>query len=184
MPDRAMTRLVLRNLRYYWRSNLAVLLGVATAVAVLAGALLVGQSVRASLLDLLNGADRRHGCRRLGRPSVSTGTRRRVHVDRRGEWAPGLDSSHHPQGRAHQRVDETPGLRRQRVRRRRAVLAVPRRACTEDVRRQIRRRRWAARSAPWCSDWRRSAVETRGASRTSPASRSMAVAKTRSARSG
>jgi putative ABC transport system permease protein len=41
-----------RNLTYFWRSNLAVVLGVATAVAVLAGALLVGDSVRGSLRDL------------------------------------------------------------------------------------------------------------------------------------
>jgi ABC-type lipoprotein release transport system permease subunit len=41
--------LTLRNLTYYWRTNLAVVLGVATAVAVLAGALVVGDSVRASL---------------------------------------------------------------------------------------------------------------------------------------
>ena len=44
--------LVIRNLTHYWRANLAVILGVATAVAVLAGALLVGDSVRASLRDL------------------------------------------------------------------------------------------------------------------------------------
>jgi ABC-type lipoprotein release transport system permease subunit len=37
---------------YYWRTNLAVVAGVATAVAVLAGALLVGDSVRGSLRDL------------------------------------------------------------------------------------------------------------------------------------
>jgi putative ABC transport system permease protein len=46
-------RLILRNLFHYWRTNLAVIAGVATAVAVLSGALLVGQSVRASLRDLL-----------------------------------------------------------------------------------------------------------------------------------
>jgi putative ABC transport system permease protein len=46
-------RLVLRSLRYYRRSNAAVVLGVATAVAVLAGALLVGDSVRCSLRDLV-----------------------------------------------------------------------------------------------------------------------------------
>src|SRR5688572_26317531 len=45
-------QLIKRNLRFYWRTNLAVVLGVATAVAVLAGALLVGDSVRASLRDL------------------------------------------------------------------------------------------------------------------------------------
>lgn len=43
---------VKRNLTHYWRTNLAVILGVATAVTVLAGALLVGDSVRASLRDL------------------------------------------------------------------------------------------------------------------------------------
>ena len=50
----AMTRQVLRNLAYYWRTNAAVVAGVAAAVAVLAGALIVGQSIRASLRDLLN----------------------------------------------------------------------------------------------------------------------------------
>ena len=45
-------QLIKRNLSYYWRTNLAVVFGVATAVAVLAGALLVGDSVRASLRDL------------------------------------------------------------------------------------------------------------------------------------
>src|SRR5436309_10569316 len=47
------SRLVLRGLTYYWRTNLAVVLGVATAVAVLAGALVVGDSVRGSLRDLV-----------------------------------------------------------------------------------------------------------------------------------
>ena len=45
--------LVKRSLSYYWRSNLAVVAGVATAVSVLAGALLVGNSVRSSLLQLV-----------------------------------------------------------------------------------------------------------------------------------
>ena len=45
-------QLLSRSFTYYWRTNLAVVLGVATAVAVLAGALLVGDSVRASLRDL------------------------------------------------------------------------------------------------------------------------------------
>jgi len=45
-------QLIKRSLSYHWRTNLAVVLGVATAVAVLAGALLVGDSVRASLRDL------------------------------------------------------------------------------------------------------------------------------------
>ena len=46
-------RLVLRGLAFYWRTHAAVVLGVATAVAVFAGALLVGDSVRGSLRDLL-----------------------------------------------------------------------------------------------------------------------------------
>ncbi len=45
--------LVRRSLVYYWRTNLAVILGVATAVAVLSGALLVGDSVRESLRELV-----------------------------------------------------------------------------------------------------------------------------------
>src|SRR5438094_9997357 len=45
--------LLARNLTWYWRTNLAVLLGVATATGILAGALEVGDSVRASLRDLV-----------------------------------------------------------------------------------------------------------------------------------
>jgi putative ABC transport system permease protein len=41
-----------RSLTHYWRTNLAVVIGVAIAVAVLAGALVVGDSVRASLREL------------------------------------------------------------------------------------------------------------------------------------
>ncbi len=47
-----LSNLVSQNLTYFWRSNLVVVLGVATAVAVLSGALLVGDSVRGSLRDL------------------------------------------------------------------------------------------------------------------------------------
>jgi ABC-type lipoprotein release transport system permease subunit len=45
--------LVVRSLIHYRRTHLAALLGVATAVAVLGGALVVGDSVRASLRDLV-----------------------------------------------------------------------------------------------------------------------------------
>src|SRR6185369_9149057 len=45
--------LLARGIAHYWRTHLAVVLGVATGVAVLAGALLVGDSVRASLRDLV-----------------------------------------------------------------------------------------------------------------------------------
>ena len=47
------SRLARRGLTHYWRTNVAVVLGVATAVAVLSGALLVGDSVRGSLKDLV-----------------------------------------------------------------------------------------------------------------------------------
>ncbi len=46
------TTIVKRSLAYYWQTNLVVVLGVAIAVSVLAGALLIGESVRASLRDL------------------------------------------------------------------------------------------------------------------------------------
>ena len=45
-------QLLQRNLTYFWRTNLAVVAGVAIAVSVLAGALLVGDSVRGSLRNL------------------------------------------------------------------------------------------------------------------------------------
>jgi ABC-type lipoprotein release transport system permease subunit len=54
--------LIRRSLRYYCRTNLAVIGGVAVAVSVLAGALLVGDSVRGSLKDLF--------LDRLGRASL------------------------------------------------------------------------------------------------------------------
>jgi putative ABC transport system permease protein len=47
------SQLLKRSLSYYWRTNIAVVLGVAVAIAVLAGALLVGDSVRASLRNLV-----------------------------------------------------------------------------------------------------------------------------------
>jgi len=45
-------QLLLRNLLYYWRTNLAVVLGVITATAVIGGALIVGDSVRDSLREM------------------------------------------------------------------------------------------------------------------------------------
>jgi hypothetical protein len=52
------SRLLLRTLRYFWPSDLAVAAGVAVGTAVLAGSLLVGASVRESLVEL---AERRLG---------------------------------------------------------------------------------------------------------------------------
>ena len=57
-------QIAIRSLTYYWRTNVAVVLGVATAVSVLAGALLVGDSVRGSLRDLLLGRLGPNGPRR------------------------------------------------------------------------------------------------------------------------
>ncbi len=54
-PAMTAATLALRGLAHYWRSHLAVVLGVATAVAVLTGALLVGDSVRGSLRGLVEG---------------------------------------------------------------------------------------------------------------------------------
>src|SRR5690606_2514919 len=51
----SLLRLAIRSATYYWRTNLAVLLGVSAAVAVLGGALLVGDSVRGSLRDIALG---------------------------------------------------------------------------------------------------------------------------------
>lgn len=45
-------RLVLRSAQQFWQTNLAVLLGVAAATAVLTGALIIGDSVRGSLREL------------------------------------------------------------------------------------------------------------------------------------
>jgi putative ABC transport system permease protein len=45
-------KLILRSLRFYWRTHLGVTLGAAAATAVLVGALLVGDSVKGSLRDL------------------------------------------------------------------------------------------------------------------------------------
>src|SRR5262245_28691907 len=47
------SHLAWRSLTGFWRANVSVVLGVATAVAVLAGALLVGDTVRGSLRDLV-----------------------------------------------------------------------------------------------------------------------------------
>ena len=123
-----MIGLILRGLTYYWRTNLAVVLGVATAVAVLAGALLVGDSVRGSLRDLVVG--------RLGRTDyvvASSGffreqlaatcgrsrTRREVLLGRRAAGR---------RQRGRQRAGErTQGRAGARLRRGRSVLALSRR---------------------------------------------------------
>lgn len=47
------TTFILRSLRFHWRVNLAVALGVAAATAVLTGAFIIGDSVRGSLRHLV-----------------------------------------------------------------------------------------------------------------------------------
>ncbi len=68
-------QLLLRNLRYYWRTELATALGVMTAAAVIIGALLVGDSVRDSLrqmsLDRLAGVDLAVSSRRFFRAELA-----------------------------------------------------------------------------------------------------------------
>ncbi|MGE5836744.1 MAG: ABC transporter permease, partial [Acidobacteriota bacterium] len=61
-----LTQLAVRSLTFYRRTNAASVFGVASAVAVVAGALLVGSSVRASLEGIAAG--------RLGRTSVVVGS--------------------------------------------------------------------------------------------------------------
>ena len=46
------TRLLIQSILYYWRTNLAVLLGVVAGTAVIGGALIVGDSVRGSLRQM------------------------------------------------------------------------------------------------------------------------------------
>lgn len=46
------TKLIARSVLHYWRTNLAVVLGVVVATAVIGGALMVGDSVRDSLRDM------------------------------------------------------------------------------------------------------------------------------------
>ena len=47
-----MARLVLRSLRYYWRTHLGITLGAAIGAAVIVGALAIGDSVSYSLRQM------------------------------------------------------------------------------------------------------------------------------------
>src|SRR6185436_11401890 len=51
-PCMSRFQLVLRSVSHHWRTNLAVLLGVVAGTAVIGGALIVGDSVRASLVQM------------------------------------------------------------------------------------------------------------------------------------
>ena len=78
-------RLILASLRYHWRIHLAVALGVAVCTAVLTGALLVGDSMRGSLRQLV--------LERLGRIDEVLLTRQFFRVELAEELAksPGFD---------------------------------------------------------------------------------------------
>ena len=97
-------RLVVRSVTYHWRTNLAVCLGVAAAVAVLGGALLVGDSVRGSLRDLAHLAAgpywlrpfRRRGTVREG---LANDLAAKVSVDAAPLIATGGFVTHEPSGR-------------------------------------------------------------------------------------
>ena len=116
-----------RSLPHFWRTNLAVVLGVATAVATLAGSLLVGESVRSSLARLRSGAP---GRRRRSRwrlcPSSATISRapssgQPGFRELAGRGAP---PGPHRLGRPRRERPARPG--RARLRRRRALLLLPR----------------------------------------------------------
>jgi ABC-type antimicrobial peptide transport system permease subunit len=78
-------RLVRRSLAYHWRTHLGVLLGCAVAAAVLVGALVVGDSVRQSLLDI--------AAARLGRVQLAATTPERFFLDDLGtRIAPALQA--------------------------------------------------------------------------------------------
>ena len=121
-------RLVLRGLTYYWRTNVAVVLGVATAVAVLAGALLVGDSVRGSLRDLV--------LQRLGRTDlvVASATFFRAQLADDIRTHPAFDvhiqrcgSADRRAGLRHRAGKRTPRRPGPRLWHRRSILAVSRR---------------------------------------------------------
>ncbi len=153
--------LVLRSLGYYWRTNLAVVLGVATAVAVLAGALLVGDSVRGSLRDLV--------LQRLGRTDrvvLTPGFFREALADD-VQSDPGFQQSGSTvapliviPGAVTDQDSGAPRLARAGLRRGRSVLALPRRGWRARSRRARRaaqpgacrrHRRRAGRTRCWCA---------------------------------
>ncbi|MGA1867295.1 MAG: FtsX-like permease family protein [bacterium] len=64
------SKLIIRSLIYYWRINLAILLGAGVSIAILTGALLVGDSVQYSLEHLVTA--------RLGRTEFALDARDRL----------------------------------------------------------------------------------------------------------
>ena len=137
------SRLVIRAFTYYRRTNAAVVLGVATAVAVLGGALLVGDSVRGSLRDLV--------LHRLGRTDqivavdgiLPRSAGRRVFAPTERSPGRSRDCPDDRRRRRGRRPGERPArVARRRLRRGRALLAFSRRR-----RVRLGQRRRAARGA-------------------------------------
>lgn len=88
-------RFLIRSILYYWRTNLAVLLGVVAATAVIGGALIVGDSVRGSLrqmtLDRLGQIDHAFESHRFFREELADElTRRPGFADRFSAAAPAV----------------------------------------------------------------------------------------------
>jgi hypothetical protein len=112
----SLNTLVLRSATYHWRTNLAVALGVAAAVSVLGGALVVGDSVRGSLRDLV--------LSRLGRTGHAVSSsgffREALAADMTGQGARAVPLI------AVRGFISAAGVERARLRRRRAVLALSR----------------------------------------------------------
>ena len=142
--------LVARNVRHYWRTNLAVVLGCAIAVAALVGSLLVGGSVRGSLRDVA--LERLGSVEYLAERSVvlphATGGRRRR-------------AAGHPAER-HGQAGGGRGRRAGRLRRRhdRRLLVRAGRAAAEGAERPAERH---ARPRPRRDDRRRRAADGRQA---------------------
>ena len=143
-------RLALRSATYYWRTNLAVLLGVGAAVAVLGGALLVGDSVRGSLRDIALG--------RLGKTDQALVVRRsssakRLADEHRARRRLAAGAAHRRDRLRHPRAVRQPRRRRRRLRRRRALLDVSRRAAAGGSRDLAGAGRGARRSKPATCSW-------------------------------
>ena len=127
----SLSRLVVRSATYHWRTNLAVVLGVAAAVSVLGGALLVGDSVRGSLRDLvmsrLGKTDDVVASAGFFQEGLARGSRlSRSDIGR---------AAHRHTRRRHPRAVGTARHERARLRRRRALLGV---SWRRDARRGVR----------------------------------------------
>ena len=155
--------LVRRSLRHYWRTNLAVVAGVATATAVLSGALLVGHSIRESLRDVL--------FERLGSTGIAVTADRFFREELAEALAAAPSSSPrvplascsilHLRGVVTHEAERPQGVRGQRLWRRRSLLAFPRSRRRPGPARPCRPDRRAAGRAPRSPSRRPASRESR-----------------------